>query len=706
MKIKLSPSPLHFPSSFQNPAAGIAKNIKNAEANPSTSPSLTASPANTMLGRFSPTWVKKAIKEYSSPKKHEPQWTPSPQWEPNSLLVSPERGEALLKNLKLHKENVAKGHFGSVSIFENQNGEKLVGKFLYATDDISENEFFRELDAFKGIYEAKDVGRHPNLVNMYGVASMIDKSGVSRRAILMEAVPGPTGTKLFDELRKRLDAGKISPSKYWGVIQFLGRRLFDVVEHMSKADVIHNDIKPDNFLVHEKTGEPVLIDLGGWSWKDDPAQSISEAYAPPEVRIGLGVDEKSDVFGVGASLFHGIEGGEIKSLEDMPNRGLSKAKELRKDEDGNVVRQPRTYAAETAYSDFISNVLKNNKNERFTVEKAKNHDFLNDALLDDDAAKTVIIDIIKDVKKEEEKLAKENEKSPKSKHNSYNNNVKQTPKKFTSTVNKSFPFPAQLPDFMVSYENRELIQRGFRSLMTNPNLHTYASLQSFGKNDPEVKKYLEKKEDESPGLKQEIEKSMILQATAYIALADWFAHAKSVFAKEAPTLPVKIPVQSGVDENGVRSKANGINPKYAADADKVKNALSSYVDVKSLKHYVESAEEFLYKAKTLKRIDNQETKEKIEQVRERAELASRMLEIFEPGSSPSEGNAVLDNKAAKEAAEKGVLMSHARMKAIEKYALTLQEKMENKRTKKSTLEQMKNIYTAYNHFNRGQKKLK
>lgn len=711
MKFKLPPSPLHVASCFHDPAAGRMGNINNMEAGPSTAASQTASPAHRMLGMLSPAWAKKAIREYSSPKKeHVPQWTPAPQWEPESLLVSPERGEDLLKNLKLHEENFAEGHFGSISIFENKNGERIVGKFIKAEEDISkkelsEKEFFREFDAFKTLYEHEKAGRHPNLVNMYGIASMVDKEGNPTRAMLMDSIPGISGKELFDELRSRLNANDISYSTYLGIFQFFGRRMFDVIGHINNAEVVHNDIKPDNFRVHEETGEPILIDLGGWSWKDDPAQSISEAYASPEARIGYGVDEKSDTFGGGATLLYGVEGGDIEKLEEMPNRGLREEKEHRKDEDGNIVRQPRTYAVTTAYPDFMNNVLQNNREKRFTAEEAKNHPFLDETktLLKDGNAKEIISNILKDVKEKKEKLAKENEKSQKYKQNSFNKHIKQSTKKIKSRLDKTLSFPEKHNYSPGTSANLASIKRDFKSLRENPNLHTYANLQSFGKNNPEVMKYLEKQEDKSPELKQEIERSMIPQATAYIAQADWFEHAKSIFEKEVPTLPVKIPVKSGVRGD---TEGNSISPKYAADVYKAKEKFSPYAYTQTLKDYVKNAEDFLRKARTLKRIENQETNEKIEQVRERMELASRVLEIFELTSASSEIHEILDRDAAKEAAKKGVLMSQARMETIEKSALMLQEKMEKKKTEKKMRGQMKAIYNAYNDFKRGTKNLK
>ncbi len=737
MKFNLSPSPLHAASCFRDPITASTENI-NMEAGPSTALLPTASPAARMLGMLSPAWVQKAVKEYSLSKKY------PLQWDPERLLVDPERGKALLQNLKLHKKNVARGQFGSISIFKNQNGEKLVGKFFDPTPEqkkhITEQEFFQELVGLKAIYEV--AGRHPNLVNMYGTAKMPGKTGELECSILlMDVVPGPTGMKLFDTLRNSWNVGKISDHEYWGAIQFIGRRLFDVVEHMSKADVVHNDINPDNFLVNEETGEPVLIDLGNWSWKDDPAPGLSEGYASPEARVGYGVDEKSDVFCVGTSLLHGIEGGKIESLEDMPNRGLRLEKELHKDDDGNIVRQSRTYAVKTAYIDFMNRGLAGLANDtsiRLTAKQAKNHPFLNNALLDDDAAKQVIKDVIS-LAKEEEKLAKGKGKPPKSKHNAQNSNqFKQVKREIESTPAKSSFLSTKLYGAVGISESQALMRSCFKLFKKSPNLHAYARLQSLGKNDPELKKYLEKNKDTLAKLEQEIGNTMVADATAYIEQAKWFAHAKSVLEK-VPTVPVK----SGVNENGVRrhTEYNDIDPKYADAVNKAKMALSSYADTETLKHYVNDAEKFLYQASTLKKIDNQEEKEKIEQVRECATLTRRMLEIFEMDSSllskatlnrsfslphsavGTSKNRVFVQRSAKDKAtlnQSFLLRANPHLnsdmvkkanekkvakKAIEKAVLMSPARMEEKKPEEKLQERLKTMYSPFNNFKRDPRKL-
>ena len=387
------------------PAIKDTKDTKKEESQkPASTPALPS--INQLQGLHKPAWLQKILErkhlseerssqyesaEYKSAEYKSAEYK-SAKWESASLLISPERGDAFLQNLRLDKANIAKGYFCSISFFENENGDKLAGKISLGNS--SKDEIARELEAYKIIYQAKGVGPHPNLVNVYGIANVPGKNGELYRALVMDAIPGPTGQKAFDALRKYWNINKISNEEYWSAIQFIGRRLLDVVEHIAKAGVVHNDIKPENFLVNRETGEPVLVDLGLWSRKGKRATGSTVIYASPESLQRRCVGEKSDVFSTGASLLYGIEGKTARK----PNQGLLYLKGPFKDGAGDIKRQPGIYSVRTAYTDFLHKTLRNNIFShaffRLNAKQAKKHDFLNDSMLDDGAAKEVIKKIL------------------------------------------------------------------------------------------------------------------------------------------------------------------------------------------------------------------------------------------------------------------------------------------------------------------------
>ncbi|WP_157790637.1 protein kinase domain-containing protein, partial [Yersinia pestis] len=140
-------------------------------------------------------------------------------------------------------------------------------------------------------------------------------------ALLMDEVDG---WRCSDTLRTLADSwkqGKINSEAYWGTIKFIAHRLLDVTNHLAKAGVVHNDIKPGNVVFDRASGEPVVIDLGLHSRSGEQPKGFTESFKAPELGVGnLGASEKSDVFLVVSTLLHCIEGFE-KNPEIKPNQG-------------------------------------------------------------------------------------------------------------------------------------------------------------------------------------------------------------------------------------------------------------------------------------------------------------------------------------------------------------------------------------------------
>lgn len=540
-----------------------------------------------------------------------------------------------LQQLKLNRPNIANGNFGSVSIFENENGYQLIGKISKnamrsngnVVDDLA-----AELDAYKIIYDA--VGPHPNLVNAYGIGQVPtpvvpvkgrrwpigsgSKQVELKRTMLMDMVPGPTGDKAFDALRKCWDAGKLSSEEYWGAIQFVGRRMLDVTEHMGKAGVVHNDIKPKNFLVNEETGEPVLIDLGLWTERDSTRCRGTPRFMSPEAQYGEGVDERSDVFTVGASLLAGIEG----DTPSYPNQGLAWQDAVSRDHEGNIVRQPGTYAAETAYTRFMEEVLKSDQDQRVNSEQAKklgflNHfnpkviKFINDGIRDDAAAKEVLKalnhsmlddDAAKEVIKKAISLARIEESKPEE---------------------KQWKFPE--PEYSVSAKRKKEAKKDAKkaidALKKNPNLPIYARVKRASKTNPDLKSFLDG--EKLNRLQPQIEKNVAEIAGKFIDDAEWFVPLRIISDR------VKMQtIQSGVDQDGDRKtedKSNDAN--YVDYARSTLSRITQYAEVDVLRDYADAAEAFLYHVGTLKQINDPLTRDRIERVQWRAKAARHVVEL-------------------------------------------------------------------------------
>lgn len=128
----------------------------------------------------------------------------------------------------------------------------------------------------------------------------------------------PGGT-LREYLEKRAERGKpLSPEE----VMLLGRRLARALAHVHGLGLIHRDVAPANVWLDERQ----MAHLGDFDSviSLDAARSPSdlppttEAYAPPEQLSGGPLDERSDLYSLGAVMYEALVG-------DRPERYPSRA---------------------------------------------------------------------------------------------------------------------------------------------------------------------------------------------------------------------------------------------------------------------------------------------------------------------------------------------------------------------------------------------
>jgi beta-lactam-binding protein with PASTA domain/tRNA A-37 threonylcarbamoyl transferase component Bud32 len=140
---------------------------------------------------------------------------------------------------------------------------------------------------------------HPNVVSVYDVGEMPD----GNRFIVMEYVDGET---LKDVLQER---GPLSARQALTVVAAVASAL--AAAH--RKGIVHRDIKPENILLTED-GEIKVTDFGiaraasGRTIVHTGAIMGSAHYFSPEQARGGYVDEKSDLYSLGAVLFELLVG--------------------------------------------------------------------------------------------------------------------------------------------------------------------------------------------------------------------------------------------------------------------------------------------------------------------------------------------------------------------------------------------------------------
>jgi serine/threonine protein kinase len=292
--------------------------------------------------------------------------------------------------VRLIKENAVGGGCGDISFYEAGDDRQFAAKTAKKYD----RSVYEEFASFHLVY--KRAGKkHPNLVRARGIATI---SQTGRPALILDKIDGPDGEALRDGLRTCWDKGYISHAEYWGAIQFIGRRLFSVADYLAKAGVVHCDIKLQNFVVDEKTGEPIVVDLGNAAEKGKPAVG-TEQYCAPEQEFGLGtVDDRTDVFSVGTTVFALAEGeryGQMRNARRRfrsPKTGLvlnrltKQGKGKRVYVAGKPVRRPGTATVDTAYTRSLSDTMARRKADRPSAMEATMSEFFDDPLTDDATA--------------------------------------------------------------------------------------------------------------------------------------------------------------------------------------------------------------------------------------------------------------------------------------------------------------------------------
>jgi eukaryotic-like serine/threonine-protein kinase len=228
------------------------------------------------------------------------------------------------------ESKVGQGAFGAVfKAVQQQTGQVVALKTV--RPQLVQNErdiarFFREAKAGAALV-------HPNIISIYD-------AGESRGCyyIAMEYVEGKEVAKLIEEY------GQINI----GYALRVGIQIANALQHAYERSIVHRDIKPENILVTAQ-GQAKLVDFGlaknfqsaGVSGLTAPGEGMGTlAYMPPEqLDNALMADQRSDIYSLGASLYHMLTGKRPfneKTTRKFIMKILNKMPEPIRDHNSNV----------------------------------------------------------------------------------------------------------------------------------------------------------------------------------------------------------------------------------------------------------------------------------------------------------------------------------------------------------------------------------
>ncbi|MFO0725929.1 MAG: serine/threonine-protein kinase [Myxococcota bacterium] len=158
-------------------------------------------------------------------------------------------------------------------------------------DDTALARMRRELEALSAL-------RHPSIVAVFGVISWQGEP-----TIVMELIEG-VDLKEHIQRSGRLDTAET---------ERIGRALLDALAAAHAAGIVHRDVKPQNVRL-AKDGRVVLLDFG--SARLDAASALTTTgttvgtpeYMAPELFIAPAYDPRTDLYGVGATLYECLSG--------------------------------------------------------------------------------------------------------------------------------------------------------------------------------------------------------------------------------------------------------------------------------------------------------------------------------------------------------------------------------------------------------------
>lgn len=206
--------------------------------------------------------------------------------------------QTLLQNRYLVIKQIGQGGMGAVYLATDQRfGSTVALKETFFTDTTLRKAFEREARLLNRL-------RHPALPNVSD--HFLEDEG---QFLVMEFI---TGEDLSEMLKEQGGAFPVKEVLGWA------DQLLDALDylHTQESPVIHRDIKPQNLKLTPR-GQIILLDFG--LAKGTPLQAsqvtasgsvfgYSRNYAPIEQIQGTGTDTRSDLYSLGATLYHLMTG--------------------------------------------------------------------------------------------------------------------------------------------------------------------------------------------------------------------------------------------------------------------------------------------------------------------------------------------------------------------------------------------------------------
>ncbi|MBN6039146.1 serine/threonine-protein kinase [Amycolatopsis sp. 195334CR] len=200
-------------------------------------------------------------------------------------------------------ERIGAGAMGVVWKAEDQRLDRVVAlKELilpHAMDDPGAADLIADASA-RAMREGRIAARltHPSAITVFDVVTDND-----RPVLVMEYLPSTSLAEVLGR-RERLGAEEVAA---------IGAQIAAALAAAHESEIVHRDVKPANVLMSDD-GVAKLSDFGISRAAGDGTLTATgvvagtPAYFAPEVARGEDADSRSDVFSLGATMYHAVEG--------------------------------------------------------------------------------------------------------------------------------------------------------------------------------------------------------------------------------------------------------------------------------------------------------------------------------------------------------------------------------------------------------------
>lgn len=205
------------------------------------------------------------------------------------------------------EDELGRGGFGSVYLArEEATGKPVAIKFLHPkslNSEESRHAFINEMIHQARLYSC------PNIVQVLRSLRYADRIG-EHLGMVMEYVEG-------DPLDLYIQKYRLLP-EYMAVPIFL--QVLNGIDFAHRAQILHRDLKPGNIMI-QPDGVVKIMDFGlskvvqGSSGASESARAASLNYVAPERLQKKRVDQRSDIYSIGAALFEALTGRPPYAIE-------------------------------------------------------------------------------------------------------------------------------------------------------------------------------------------------------------------------------------------------------------------------------------------------------------------------------------------------------------------------------------------------------